>query len=114
MASYQDHNLWDIEYRVPHEEGENHWHRALATPEKKADGTVVWYGTFQDITPQKKYIKTLEQILFDISHVMRRPVANMLGLAHALENDSLNEDSLRMYSVFSKILQKKWISTFIN
>lgn len=102
MTSYHDQTLWDIEYRVPQEEGENHWHRALATPEKKPDGTVVWYGTFQDITPQKEYIKTLEQILFDISHVMRRPVANMLGLTSALENDSLNEDSIRMYSSLFK------------
>lgn len=102
MASYRDLTLWDIEYRVSREEGENHWHRALATPEKKADGTVVWYGTFQDITPQKKHIKTLEQILFDISHVMRRPVSNMLGLTSALERDSLNEDSLRMYSSLFK------------
>ena len=100
MESYDELTMWEIEYRVCHEAGIIHWHKALATPKKKADGTVVWYGTFQDITPQKRYIETLEQILFDISHVMRRPVANMLGLTSALNDESLDENSLKMYSSY--------------
>lgn len=56
MTSHENLSLWDVEYRVTSEGGEDHWHRALATPERN-DGTVVWYGTFQDITPQKNILK---------------------------------------------------------
>ena len=94
QTSYTNLTIWDLEYRVITEEGDTIWHWAKANPEKKHDGTVVWYGTFQDITTKKEYRQTLEQILFDISHVMRRPVANMLGLTTAITKDNLDQVKL--------------------
>ena len=96
-VSYQKLTNWSIEYRVIGVDGKVYWHWANAKPEKQADGTVVWYGTFQDITPRKEYIHTLEQILFDISHVMRRPVANLLGLTAVLTHENLDEKSRREF-----------------
>ena len=99
LASFHHLTPWSIEYRVPLAGDRIAWHWAQAQPERKDDGTVVWYGTFQDITPQQEYTQTLEQILFDISHVMRRPVATMLGLTGALEREeALDEDQLRELS----------------
>ncbi|MFC6998134.1 GAF domain-containing protein [Rufibacter roseus] len=95
LESFATLKNWSVEYRVIEENGEVHWHWAHAKPERKEDGTVVWYGTFQDITERKEYIKTLEQILFDISHVMRRPVANMLGLTTAITEQDLNLETLK-------------------
>ena len=89
---------WTIEYRIVSEDGKIFWHWANAKPERKDDGTVVWYGTFQDISESKEYINTLERILFDISHVMRRPVATMLGLTTSVEWDDLDEEMLKRYS----------------
>lgn len=96
-TSYQKLTNWSIEYRVIGVDGKVYWHWANAKPEKQADGTVVWYGTFQDVTPRKEYIHTLEQILFDISHVMRRPVANMLGLTAIMTEENLDEAAQREF-----------------
>ena len=95
QASFLQLTNWSIEYRAISEDGTICWHWANAKPERKEDGTVVWYGTFQNITERKEYIKTLEQLLFEISHVMRKPVANMLGLTAAIERDNLDEYTLR-------------------
>lgn len=44
---------WELEYRTIIEENKIIWIKGSSTPEKKPDGTVVWYGYFQDITEQK-------------------------------------------------------------
>jgi signal transduction histidine kinase len=60
---------------------------------------VIWYGTFQDITSRKAYEGTIEQIAFDISHVLRRPVATLLGLTSLIGTDNnIDEARLKEYS----------------
>ncbi|HSJ66427.1 MAG TPA: GAF domain-containing protein [Anditalea sp.] len=88
-------HLWDVEYRVVSDTGKVSWHWARAKPEKKEDGSVILFGTFQDITEKKEYIQTLEQIIYDISHVLRRPVATMLGLTDLIDLDQMDKDVLR-------------------
>ena len=95
QESAQNLTNWNVEYRVISEDGDYHWHWANANPEKRADGSIVWYGTFQDINERKEYIQTLEQILFDISHVMRRPITTMLGLTAAINKDNLDEQTFK-------------------
>ncbi|PIQ20862.1 MAG: hypothetical protein COW65_12555 [Cytophagales bacterium CG18_big_fil_WC_8_21_14_2_50_42_9] len=90
-------NIWRAEFRVVSDEGKVSWVSGNSRPEQKEDGTVVWYGIFKDVTERREYIKTLEQILFDISHVMRRPVATMLGLTAAIEKDDMDEKTLRTF-----------------
>jgi len=87
--------VWDIEYRVISDTGQISWHWAKAKPEKKEDGSVILYGTFQDITEKKEYIQTLEQIIFDISHVLRKPVATMLGLTDIIDINQMDKQSLQ-------------------
>lgn len=86
--------MWDVEYRVISENGKVSWHWAKAKPEKKDDGSVILYGTFQDITEKKEYIQTLEQIIFDISHVLRKPVATMLGLTEIIDLNQMDKLAL--------------------
>ena len=95
QTSFLNLTIWRIEYRVVSDDGNISWYWGNAKPEKQNDGTVVWYGTFQDITERKEYTKTLEQILFDISHVMRRPVTTMLGLTAVFQIDELDKESLK-------------------
>ena len=113
QASCLNLTNWSIEYRVILDNGNTCWHWANAKPERKDDGTVVWYGTFQDITERKEYIKTLEQILFDISHVMRRPVATMLGLTAAIAEDDMDEKTLREFTGYIKTVSEE-MDTYIR
>ncbi len=106
-ASFANLSPWNEEYRVLSEDGHISWHWANAKPERKEDGAVVWHGTFQDITERKEYINTLEQILFDISHVIRKPVANMLGLTTAIEEYDLDADSMKAYISRLKIVSEE-------
>lgn len=87
----------EIEFRIVKDK-KIAWHWAKAKPERKKSGTVVWYGTLQDITHRKEYEQTLEEILSDISHVIRRPVTTMLAVAALIEEDHLDEDRIREYA----------------
>ncbi len=88
---------WSKECRVVSEDGSISWCWGNAKPEKKEDGTVVWYGTLQNITEKKEYTKTLERVLFDISHTVRRPVATMLGLTAIIEQGNLDDKTLKEF-----------------
>ncbi|WP_339926406.1 hypothetical protein [uncultured Cyclobacterium sp.] len=48
------------------------------------DGAVLLYGSFQNINKRIEFENASEQISFDISHVLRRPVTS-LGLIQLLE-----------------------------
>lgn len=98
---------WSKEYRVVSANGESVWYWGNAKPEQKDDGTVVWYGTLQNISERKDYVKTLEQILFDISHTLRRPVATMLGLTNMIETQSLDEATLRTFAKHLKTVSEE-------
>ncbi|MEP1033047.1 GAF domain-containing protein [Ekhidna sp.] len=88
----------NIEFRI-NVKGKITWHLCMAKPEKKEDGTITWFGTFQDITSRVEYENTIEQISFDISHMLRRPVTTLLGLSSIIENDeNLDAKKLKEYS----------------
>ncbi len=78
-ASFNKLTSLHYEYRVI-SKGENKWHTVNAKPEKLDDGSVVWYGSFQDITRHVECQVAMQQISFDISHVLREPVTSLLGL----------------------------------
>ena len=92
---------WDITYRVLKTDGTFAWHQSRAFPDRSLNEKVVWYGSFRDVTDKKNYLELLEKIIFDISHIMRRPIANMLGLIHLLEvsddGDMLNNREIIKY-----------------
>jgi len=75
-----------FEYRVKVND-EYHWHFISAKPQKMADNTVLLYGCFQDITNRVEFENAMEQISFDISHVLRKPVTSLLGLTQLLQDD---------------------------
>lgn len=96
---------WYIEYRVVMPDGQIHWHVARAIPEKTDNGSVVWYGTFQDITNRVEYESAMEQIAFDISHVLRRPVTTLLGLTSIMnKEEELDEARLKEYISYINIV----------
>ncbi|WP_462248667.1 GAF domain-containing protein [Ekhidna sp.] len=90
-------NDLNIEFRI-RIKGKVTWHLCMAKPEK-SNGVITWFGTFQDITSRVEYENTIEQISFDISHMLRRPVTTLLGLSSVIENDeNLDAKKLKEYS----------------
>lgn len=84
MESFEKLTLLSIKYRV--KKGKSYvWHLMKGNPERMHDGSVVWYGSFQNINDRIEYEIAMEQIAFDISHVLRRPIANLIGLTELLD-----------------------------
>ncbi len=107
QRSYEALEEWSIEYRILTEGGHVEWHAGRARPEKKKDGTVEWFGTIQDITNHIEYEQTMEQISFDISHVLRHPVTTLLGLTSLIENEEMDEQKLKEYSRHIKTVSQE-------
>lgn len=107
QVSFETLTLWNVEYRIVLDNGGISWHWGYAKPERKEDGTVVWYGTFQDITNVKEYEEALEQISFDISHVLRRPVSTMLGLTAIIEKEEMDEAGFKEYAGYIKVVSEE-------
>jgi PAS domain S-box-containing protein len=70
------------------------WRWLQAVPEKNEHGNVIWYGATRDITTLVDYIASSEQILFDISHVLRRPISSMLGITSIINEGDLDHEEL--------------------
>lgn len=83
MESYEHQTPLSLQCRVESTSGYK-WHLMQAKPHSLSSGEVCWYGSFQDISKQKYYEEAMEQVASDISHVLRKPVANLLGLAQAV------------------------------
>ena len=99
------------EYRVKSNSGYK-WHAINGQPEKTRNGQAVLYGAFTDISHHVEYEATLEQIAFDISHVLRRPVTSMLGMINLIESEkSLSFKKLKEYSGYIKTITEE-LETF--
>jgi PAS domain S-box-containing protein len=51
--SAEELSVWHHEYRVTHSDGSEHWLVGDATPERLADGSVLWHGFLSDQTERK-------------------------------------------------------------
>jgi len=103
LDSFVNLRMWQSEFRILLEDGTVSWHEGMAKPVKKKDGKVMWYGTFQDISGKKEYINTLEQMSFDISHVLRKPITTLMSIISVIEIEKdMDEQSLKMYAGYLK------------
>lgn len=88
---------WQIAYRVKVSKNRTEWQLGKAMPEQTKDGKYIWYGSIQNISNLIEHEKDIEQILFDISHVLRKPIANLLGLSNFLKTENLTESNYHEY-----------------
>lgn len=61
LKSFNTLEIWQDEYRVCLPERGLRWLEGHAMPEKLADGSVLWHGYIQDITPRKHMEALLER-----------------------------------------------------
>jgi PAS domain S-box-containing protein len=104
LASGRDLGEWRHEFRVSRADGPPRWLLGSSTPQREADGTVVWHGTVQDITEditKKRELDAARQatviaeaanrakttFLSRMSHELRTPLNAVLGFAQLMEID---------------------------
>ncbi len=110
--AYRTQSLISFQYRII-VDGHIRWRWMQAVPEKDNNGNVLWYGATSDITPLVDYITSIEQILFDIGHVIRRPVSSMLGMSRLIIENELSEKEIKELSKNLYIIAEE-MDKFIN
>jgi len=86
-------------FRIVSQTGLIKWYKLRATPKKSDNDSILWFGTLLDVSGIMEYESILEQITFDISHVIRSPLTNLQGLSTILKTEEkLTEDNLRNYA----------------
>ena len=78
----------ETEFKVKLNDKMEKWCLIKAIPERRYK-EVIWHGIIQETTQTKDHLNTVEKVLFDISHVIRKPVANILGLLNFLKSDDI-------------------------
>ena len=92
--AYQTKSIISFQYRII-VDGVIRWRWMQAVPEKSKNGKIIWYGATNDITPLVDYLTSIEQIIFDIGHVIRRPVASILAMSKLITENEINEADIK-------------------
>jgi PAS domain S-box-containing protein len=61
QKSALDFTLWNQEYRVIFDNGDQRWLQGSSIPERQADGSTLWYGFISDITERKQIEEALKE-----------------------------------------------------
>ncbi|MEM9158276.1 MAG: ATP-binding protein, partial [Verrucomicrobiota bacterium] len=61
-VSAQNLNHLHLEYRVNAANGRKKWIASKAIPEKRSDGTIIWYGIWEDVTLRKESEERLRMV----------------------------------------------------
>ncbi|MGB6038181.1 MAG: GAF domain-containing protein [Cryomorphaceae bacterium] len=88
---------WESEFRIVKND-EITWLRVKATPYIASEEITSWYGIIENVHLMKEYVETLEKIAFDISHVLRGPVTNLMGLVELFKDEKATKEELRIFS----------------
>ncbi|HKK38663.1 MAG TPA: hypothetical protein VJ949_04560, partial [Cryomorphaceae bacterium] len=91
---------WVKEFRLVNNHGSK-WIRGIAVPRQYKKITE-WYGVFENIDYLKEYQLTLEGIAFDISHGLRKPVTNLLGLIDIFDKDKMSQEDTENFNSYVK------------
>ncbi len=108
FASKESLTEWSIQYRIVTQQQNIIWHKVTAQPEKLDDGSVVWYGYFQDVTSQKSQEQEREHLILELSqhnkdlrhfsyitsHNLRAPLSNLVGLVNLIDDMQVEDNTL--------------------
>ncbi|MBA2610518.1 MAG: PAS domain S-box protein [Bacteroidetes bacterium] len=100
---------WDVELQIVTAKQNERWVRVIGEVEFVNGNCTRIFGSFQDIESRKKaeiernriasdllkHVENLEQFAYIVSHNLRAPVANILGLANVLKNKLSDVDRER-------------------
>ncbi|HSM21156.1 MAG TPA: HAMP domain-containing sensor histidine kinase, partial [Rubrivivax sp.] len=91
---------WRCEFRTRREDGQWRWLLGTATPERRPDGRMVWYGYAEDVTDRRELEQARREaavadaanrakteFLSRMSHELRTPLNAVLGFSQLMEID---------------------------
>ncbi|WP_177733746.1 PAS domain-containing protein [Flavobacterium inviolabile] len=97
-------NVWDGEVRNKAKDGSFYWVYSIIFPVFDENNAIIQYFSIRVPIDEKrkqeeqreKRIRRLEKILFKISHEVRQPVTQILGVSDLLNDTQLNQEELRI------------------
>lgn len=103
-----------IEYRIISKTGNEIWLETIGNVKTDQGEVTRMSGTVQEVTRRKDaetkkvlYTKTLEGMMFDLSHKIRQPLTNSLGLVEAFNTHQLSEEKVGEFVEYLKVSVKK-------
>jgi PAS domain S-box-containing protein len=92
QRSYREFSEWEHWHRIMTSSGKIKWVRGRSSPQKLADGTMVWTGLLVDVTERKRIEEAAKassraksEFLANMSHEIRTPMNAILGLTGMLQ-----------------------------
>ncbi|WNB17322.1 hypothetical protein [Marivirga arenosa] len=92
-----DHNM-EYVYGCTNKTMEKRYYLIKLYIKRIEDGRFKFFGVLEDFNLQKAYSTLLDQIIFDISHIMRRPVVTMKGLTNLIDIEKFDRNDLQEIS----------------
>lgn len=111
QKSAQTLSVWRNQHRVNLPDGRMIWVEGEASPEAKADGSIIWHGYIRDITEQKQAdeVKKARQE----RAIKQRNLIAQLTFDNSIVNGSL-EDALKIIVTnLTEALQVDWVSVWL-
>jgi PAS domain S-box-containing protein len=101
---------WHCEYRTRFPDGTVRWLQGNSTPEREADGAIMWHGFITDITERKAVeeqlqrahdaaldaARTKSEFLANMSHEIRTPMNAVVGMSGLLMDTPLSDRQRQM------------------
>ncbi len=84
-------SAFELDIPIKTKENKTEWFWVKARPEK-TKGLIEWYGTIQEIDQKTAHVESLKNMLFDISHKMRAPLAKIKGIVNIIKDDYPKSD----------------------
>jgi signal transduction histidine kinase len=97
--------VWHGEIKNKAKDGSFYWEDSVIVPIKDLKGKPVQYLSLRTLISERKakeergreeQIKAMEEMLYKISHEVRQPVVQILGLSDLFEHHIDSEEDLRM------------------
>lgn len=82
-------NVWQMEYRVLHPTKGLIWLEGRATPQRRADDSILWHGFITDITQRKRLEQMKSEFVSTVSHELRTPLTSIAGSLGLINGEAL-------------------------
>ena len=93
ITASRNMTMWDVETPIIARDGTRKWSHAIAKPERRPDGTVLWSGVILDATRMKEANIALaasdrakSEFLANMSHELRTPLNAIIGFSDIMRS----------------------------